>query len=112
MADSATTLYIPVAGGHDAGMETQTTRQEDSMTATATLAWTKGTDHDSGATVYTRGRYQIIRHEEDNTWDSGALVPFEIQWVRSERMNDGTWQPVEIHSRLRDAKAAAERWEK
>jgi len=31
VADSATTLYIPGAGGHDTGMELQATRQEGTM---------------------------------------------------------------------------------
>jgi hypothetical protein len=73
------------------------------------MAWRK--ELIDGTMHYVRGRYRIQRHEVDDRWDTGALVPFSIQWIREERREDGSWTPVEIHDRLADAKIAAERQE-
>lgn len=54
------------------------------------------------------GTYRILRSEVDDRWDSGALVPFCVQWIREESVGDD-WQPVETHASLADAKRTAER---
>lgn len=70
--------------------------------------WTRDED---GNYVSPAGRYRVVRHEVDDRWDTGALVPFCVQWIREERLADGSWQPVEIHDRLREAKQRAEQRE-
>jgi hypothetical protein len=73
-----------------------------------TTTWTK--QKVDGHTYYVEntGRYRIQRHEVDDTWDTGALVPVDVQWVREELVGPDDWYPVEIHNRLSDAKAIAE----
>lgn len=70
------------------------------------ITWKKTGD---GVYEESTGRYRIERHVVDDSWDTGALVRINTQWVRSERVND-EWTPVDLHSTLGDAKQAAERW--
>jgi hypothetical protein len=69
--------------------------------------WSKITEDGNTFYAESTGRYRIQRHAVDDSWDTGALVSQDVQWVREESVGLD-WQPVEIHNRLGDAKAAAE----